>query len=55
MLGTAINYFLNLPYDDTDWMLSTVATTATYCQALRVYGYHKYGWQLGPPSTIPGH
>ncbi|HXF60882.1 MAG TPA: hypothetical protein VNK95_04655, partial [Caldilineaceae bacterium] len=53
-LRTAINHYLNLPYDDTDWMLSTVETTATYCQALRTYGYHKYGWQFGPLATIPG-
>lgn len=54
-LRTLINFYFNLPHDDTDWMLSTVETTATYCQALRVYGYHKYAWQFGPLATIPGH
>lgn len=54
-LRQTINHYLNLPPDDEDFILSTVETTATYCQAWRVYGYHKYMWQFGPLSTIPGH
>lgn len=54
-LRQTINEYLNLPHDDEDFILSTIETTATYCQALRTYGYHKYGWLYGPSATIPGY
>ena len=54
-LRSTINHYFNLPVDDEDFILSTIETTATYCQALRVYGWHKYGWLFGPSSTIPGY
>lgn len=53
-LRQTINEYLNLPHDDEDFILSTIETTATYCQAMRTYGWHKYGWLYGPLSTIPG-
>ncbi len=54
-LREAINDYLGLPEDDSDYILSTVETTATFAQAWRVYGWHKYSWLLGSSSTIPGY
>jgi hypothetical protein len=53
-LREAINDYFGLPEDDTDFILSTVETTATFAQFWRVFGYHKHGWLLGSQSTIPG-
>lgn len=54
-LRQTINHYFNLPLDDEDFTLSTIETTATYCQALRVYLWHKYRVLWGSPSTIPGY
>ncbi|MBX3016013.1 MAG: hypothetical protein KF832_31115 [Caldilineaceae bacterium] len=53
-LREAINDYFGLPEDDSDHILSTVETTATFSQAWRVYGRHKYGWTLGDTTNIPG-
>ena len=49
-----INKYFGLPFDDLDFLLSTVEATATYAQAFRVYLYYKYGRILGEGETIPG-
>lgn len=53
-LREAINDYFGLPEDDSDFILSTVETTATFAQFWRVFGYHKHGWLLGDVNTIPG-
>ena len=54
-LRQTLNYWFNLPVDDDDFTLSTMETTATYAQALKVYLYHKYRVVFGASSTIPGY
>jgi hypothetical protein len=53
-LREAINDYFGLPPDDSDYILSTVETTATFAQFWRTYGYHKYGYVTEPAGTIPG-
>lgn len=54
-LRQTLNYWFNLPEDDEDFILSTIETTATYAQALRVYLWHKYRVLAGSSATIPGY
>lgn len=35
--------------------LVSIAFSISYCQAMRVYGWHNYGWLYGLSSTIPGY
>ena len=54
-LRQTINHYFNLPIDDEDFTLTTMETTATYAQALRVYIWHKWRVLIGQAQSIPGY